>query len=186
MQYHIERYLAGTVEGDSATSVFLPERLSATRKWREAWVNFAHTKVYQAPDQSSLGQGIANGPVYVRRLGPNIPWGFVECRILKFGLLPSTLRKSNGREWTLTDLPPFHNFACDYDQDLLVLVSKYVLTSFLVSVAHRCCADAWPTPKSRSIFFLPTQETHILLLLALHQKFLDHMSPMQCFSLRWT
>lgn len=130
LQYCIERYLAGTTDRDSAYLVPLPERLSITRQWRKAWVDFAHTKVQTAPDDNLLGRSIANGCVYARRIvdGPDLPWGLTEGRSLKFGLLPSELRRLNGREWTLTDLPPFHTFACDYDQDILILVSKYVLS----------------------------------------------------------
>lgn len=109
LQYYIEMYLAGTVEGDSSSSVSLPER-SSTRKWRG--------ELLPKPTRTWHSKG----PVCVRRIGPNIPWGFVECRLLEFDLLPSAFRQSNGREWTLVDLPPCHNFACDYDQDLLVLV----------------------------------------------------------------
>lgn len=104
------------------------------RKWREAWTVFEYTVEETALDCESYAGSIAQGPVYamppVLYVGPNLSWGLSEGRSLVFGALTSALREYDGRQWTLPDLPTFHAFACDYDQDLLILVFKCVFVVF--------------------------------------------------------
>lgn len=94
----------------------MSDRLSITRKARQAWANFAHAEIQTIADYNIFGATIANGKIYARKLvedreeavededdegGMNSEDMLEdkECRSLRLGLLPSAVRGIECREY---------------------------------------------------------------------------------------
>ena len=118
LQYHISQFLIATVDMPPALRFSRNERLARQQHWADAWRNFglATTRLTTANSEYVPQWSFCvSGPLYVDKVGAGE---------LRFFRMPSRLRGLSSDGWVLNDLPLFELFACDYDEDLLVLFSR--------------------------------------------------------------
>ena len=126
LQYKIECYLAGVVDGD--TKAFsLKERLDRLRTWRKSWETGSASEEFSIP----LFRPETNDPNLPFKLSGSV---FAKVRhdqsiqLIHMYQIPSTCRNIPRKEWAVST-PVSHHIAMlaiDHSQRLLVVLEEYV------------------------------------------------------------
>ncbi|GJE93913.1 F-box protein [Phanerochaete sordida] len=157
LQYKIECFVSGVVEGTLAARDSLKDRLASVREWREAWRTMRWTDERDAGEVPEFAMSHASGSVYA--IGGNALDPAEGDKSIVFRQLGSKLRGVPAKQWTVDELPEFDAFAIDHEEDLLVLAvpqgdTKELNIHFLSSTTGQ------PHPSAaRPILALTTHET---------------------------
>lgn len=116
LKHKINLFLIGVVE--LSCDKPLRTRMNALYHWRSHTRYYVCTQEWTERAYSDSVEHSICGPVLARDS---------ETRPgLELRRFPSDIREVDAKTWQLDDLPPYDHFACDYDQDLLVLIQRCV------------------------------------------------------------
>ncbi|GJE91962.1 F-box protein [Phanerochaete sordida] len=117
LQYLIERFLAGVADVSPNPQYSLRERLDRLHTWSDAWKRGQWSDERTLPSHGD--EHHVSGPVIAFALGD-----YPCYHTLEFYLTGSRSRGIAPRSWSMGDLGEFSEFAFDWSQDLLVLISS--------------------------------------------------------------
>ena len=129
----IDCFLLGVIEESLRREFSFMDRLETMETWRRQWKRLNWDEDHDIPDLTSHFN--ISGPVLAQKLWTQT----LPRNDIRFHHTGSPLRGAKRANWTLQDLPDYEEFTFDWYQDLLILVTRYVLPSS-VSRSH-CDTD---------------------------------------------
>ncbi|GJE93962.1 F-box protein [Phanerochaete sordida] len=149
LNYRVEQLCMGSVDQPPLAKLPFKKRTEIQRRWREMWKTLRRQGTEERTVRAVFGQNCVSGSLYADRTATDTGIHDAPSNALRFVRIPSGKRYVQFAEWEVRDLPSFENFACDYDQDLLVLLECFEDTC-TAQLCFRTCSTGEAHPLAKS------------------------------------